>query len=388
MNHTIGQIRKRKIRFVCKPSRNNVGWRPEDNTEYGRQLDLKLKDIMNEERLHNLGKSIDDKLEELGKLIVQTAAECRRVQERVEEFKKIAPEELKNMINERKLLQRTAKTKQRREELSKLIQKHFRKLLREGKRVQIAERLTEFSKLNQISAIKANGRRQLLQSVYDQTNVLQTGRQEIVDVFADFYEKLYTSAEQAPDASWRRERCEQADPFTFEDMKVELENMAKNKASDSVGMVVDMLQDGSEGLMMMVTELFNSIIGPRPLAPAIWKESCVKVLFKKGDAKNPMNYRPITLLRITYKLFSRMLCARIKKVLEQAQPVDQAGFRSGFGVEDHLFSMVMISELHEEFNVPFWICAIDYRGPSTPLSTTPFGKHWYSTECPRYMSEH
>ena len=87
----------------------------------------------------------------------------------------------------------------------------------------------------------------------------------------------------------------------------------------------------------------------------------MKVLFKKGDAKNPENYRPITLLRITYKLFSRMLCARIKKVLEQAQPVDQAGFRSGFGVEDHLFTMVMISELQEEFNLPLWICSIDYR---------------------------
>ena len=126
--------------------------------------------------------------------------------------------------------------------------------------MQIAERLTEFSKLKQISAIKASGRRQLLQSVYDQTNVLQTGRQEIVDIFADFYEKLYTSAEQAPDASWRRERCEQADPFTVEDMKVGLKKMAKNKASDSVGMVVEMLQDGSERLMMMVTKLFNSII--------------------------------------------------------------------------------------------------------------------------------
>ena len=137
MNHTIGQIRKRKRRYVCKTSRNNVGWRPEDNTEYGRQLDLKLKDIMNEERLHNLGKSIDDKLEELGKLIVQTAAECRRVQERVEEFKKIAPEELKNMINERKLLQRTAETKQRREELSTLIQKNFGNLYEKTRRCRL-----------------------------------------------------------------------------------------------------------------------------------------------------------------------------------------------------------------------------------------------------------
>jgi hypothetical protein len=155
-------------------------------------------------------------------------------------------------------------------------------------------------------------------------------------VFADFYETLYTSAEREKDVRWRSDPCDHAEPFTAEDMKEELKKMAKNKASDSSGLVVEMLQDGSEMLMAMITELFNSIIGPSPVTPATWKQSCVKVLFKKGDAMNPENYMPMTLLRIMYKLFSRMLSARIKKVLERAQPVDQAGFRTGFQMEDRL----------------------------------------------------
>eukprot|EP00973_Karenia_brevis_P081242 11263927-Karenia_brevis.AAC.1 len=45
----------------------------------------------------------------------------------------------------------------------------------------------------------------------------------------------------------------------------------------------------------------------------------------------------------------------------RAQPVDQAGFRSGFSCDDHLQAMVMLIERSAEFNAPLWVCAIDFR---------------------------
>jgi hypothetical protein len=77
--------------------------------------------------------------------------------------------------------------------------------------------------------------------------------------------------------------------------------------------------------------------------------------------KCPENYRPITLLPILYKLFSRMTRSRISSFLEKAQCPDQAGFRSGFGVEDHLLSIVLLVEKSAEFRNPLWICAIDFK---------------------------
>jgi hypothetical protein len=67
------------------------------------------------------------------------------------------------------------------------------------------------------------------------------------------------------------------------------------------------------------------------------------------------------MLRILYKLFSRLLNGRLQDILDKAQPVEQAGFRAGFGVEDHLFTMVMLIEASSEYNVPFWACAVDFR---------------------------
>ena len=94
-----------------------------------------------------------------------------------------------------------------------------------------------------------------------------------------------------------------------------------------------MLQDGSKLLLQTILDIFNDVLSESPETPAAWRKSRVRVLFKKGDVRLPENYRLITLLSIMYKLFSRLLNSRMQSVLDRAQPVDQTGFRSGFGVE-------------------------------------------------------
>ena len=41
--------------------------------------------------------------------------------------------------------------------------------------------------------------------------------------------------------------------------------------------------------------------------------------------------------------------------------MDQAGFRSGFSTEDHIFTIVNLIEKTAEYNLPIWIAAIDYE---------------------------
>eukprot|EP00973_Karenia_brevis_P031940 4407796-Karenia_brevis.AAC.1 len=71
---------------------------------------------------------------------------------------------------------------------------------------------------------------------------------------------------------------------------------------------------------MMFTKILRGMWEP----PASWKQSCITVLYKKGDPKLPSNYRPITILQILYKLFAKVILSRIRGTLEAAQPVDQA----------------------------------------------------------------
>jgi hypothetical protein len=114
-------------------------------------------------------------------------------------------------------------------------------------------------------------------------------------------------------------------------------------------------------MIQLIAEFFPEIFQRKALAPESWKTSLVKVLFKKGNPKQPGNYRPITLLPILYKLFSRILCGRIRKTLEDAQPVDQAGFRAGYSCDDHLFTVMLLVERMGEFQLPLWMCAVDFQ---------------------------
>ncbi|KAK6742654.1 hypothetical protein RB195_010112 [Necator americanus] len=60
--------------------------------------------------------------------------------------------------------------------------------------------------------------------------------------------------------------------------------------------------------------------------PKQWKTSKTVLLYKKGDPHDIGNYRPICLLSVIYKLFTRVILNRIEKVLDEGQPCEQAGY--------------------------------------------------------------
>jgi hypothetical protein len=122
-----------------------------------------------------------------------------------------------------------------------------------------------------------------------------------------------------------------------------------------------MIQNGSEQLLELIAMLYTDILRGSLEPTEVWKETFVKVLYKKGDAKLPDNYRPISMLSILYKLFSRIICSRIKVTLEAAQSRDQAGFRAGYSCDDHLFTITALTDVMNEYDRPLWVCAVDFK---------------------------
>eukprot|EP00973_Karenia_brevis_P021966 3021104-Karenia_brevis.AAC.1 len=67
------------------------------------------------------------------------------------------------------------------------------------------------------------------------------------------------------------------------------------------------------------------------------------------------------MIRILYKLFSRLVLRRLKKHLESEQAVDQAGFRSGYSTDDHLFTFALLQEKIVEWRQDLWVAAVDFK---------------------------
>jgi hypothetical protein len=107
--------------------------------------------------------------------------------------------------------------------------------------------------------------------------------------------------------------------------------------------------------------LFNDVLCEDRAVPDQWRKTRLTVIYKKGDPKQPGNYRPIAILPIMYKLFSRMVCERIQTTLMPRQSPDQAAYRSGFSTEEHLLTLTLLTERSSEWNTDLWLGLVDFE---------------------------
>ena len=74
--------------------------------------------------------------------------------------------------------------------------------------------------------------------------------------------------------------------------------------------------------------------------PKKWRQSKIIVILKPGkDSAIPKNYRPISLLCHTYKLYERLILNRVSPLLEQHLIKEQSGFRPGKSCTSQLLNL-------------------------------------------------
>jgi len=150
-------------------------------------------------------------------------------------------------------------------------------------------------------------------------------------------------------------------PFSMSELDNALSRMKAGKARDERGIAAEMIKLECHELRELILEVFNDILQPGGKPPKEWSKSRLIVIFKQGDPATPANYRPIAILPILYKLFSRMLGERLQEAIMQNQSVDQAAYRKSFSTEDHLLCTTLLIEKCNEFNIPVWMALVDFE---------------------------
>lgn len=110
----------------------------------------------------------------------------------------------------------------------------------------------------------------------------------------------------------------------------------------------------------MLHTLFNKI-WDQEQTPRDWAKMVVTPIHKKGDKLVPANYRPISLLSVPGKIFSRILLERIKVITETTTRESQFGFRPGRGTVDAIFVVRQIMEKANEHRVPLHLNFVDFK---------------------------
>ncbi|CAF4930862.1 unnamed protein product [Rotaria magnacalcarata] len=135
--------------------------------------------------------------------------------------------------------------------------------------------------------------------------------------------------------------------------------MKNGKASGNNGISADIIKAGGLPMVKWLHEVFVGIWGNETIVED-WATAILIRLYKnKGDKKISDNYRRISLLVVTSKIFSRIILNRVQALLDKQLLEEQAGFRCNPSIVDQIFILKMIMEKSRNVNKPLFMLFID-----------------------------
>ena len=207
----------------------------------------------------------------------------------------------------------------------------------------------------------------------DKDNVLKVWKNEFEKIYNDGYE-AYNDGEWVKRAKATTAVQEEAmlDPLytpnytlnkdiTIEEVR-DVINKAKVKKSVGVDLIPNEIFKNGQ-ITHLLQQLFQLCFDSGRL-PNIWLQSIIKPIpkSKENDPRVPMNYRGISLISCTAKLFTGILNTRISSFLdENTELVDeQNGFRKKRSCTDHIFVLQSIIKSRQESNLDTFVSFIDF----------------------------
>ena len=137
------------------------------------------------------------------------------------------------------------------------------------------------------------------------------------------------------------------------------------------GITLEMIQHGSPLLHNSLLLMFTDMLSCGRLDNT-WYNTIFIMLPKSGDLKNASNWRPIAILPVLYKIFSKMLCNRLRVVLNEHQSDDQYGFRPLRNINDVFIILESMVGKSIEYNSPLWLASIDLRKAFDRVEFAPY----------------
>jgi len=344
--------RPRNANRKIRKERTDTQWPPQDMIKYCETLDIKLADV-------HLLADLEAKCTQIEQALITATTISNEGRVRMKSLPSPS-DSLQSLLETRRLLPNRHSAERGR--ISKQIQKEVRATKRLERRAKIDAILQEFKNIKNISRIKERKKKDVIISMVDSNGSIEYNRQSIADVFAQFYEDLYSTTKLSnTTGDGFKVISNPIDEFTISELEAAIKSLKRGRAKDSNGIVAEMIKTGGPVVTNVLLELFNEIIKPNASAPSSWKKVVIKVLFKSGDPKLPQNYRPIAIIPILYKLFAKLIYNRLEPNLDREQSSDQAGFRHRYSTEDHLLTATLIQEIADEYQVPLWVATLDFK---------------------------
>jgi hypothetical protein len=155
-----------------------------------------------------------------------------------------------------------------------------------------------------------------------------------------------------------RDICEDLSPVEVDEREIveAILKLKNRKSPGEDGIINEMIKYGGPTLWKEITVLIKQIFKSFKI-PEEWKTNIVMPIFKKGERRNPENYRRINLLNTHLKLATAVIAEKLVKIVHPED--EQQGFRRGRSCTDAIFVVRQLAEKTMEFNRAAFFCFID-----------------------------
>ena len=129
--------------------------------------------------------------------------------------------------------------------------------------------------------------------------------------------------------------------FSAQGIEAQLRKLDHKKAPEPDQIPARILKEAAPEIAPTLRLIFKKSDETGTL-PDDWKTANVSAIYKKGDKKDPENYRPVSLTSICCKVLEHILCSNISKHLDKHNILsdNQHGFRAKRSCETQLVQTI------------------------------------------------
>ena len=149
-------------------------------------------------------------------------------------------------------------------------------------------------------------------------------------------------------------------PITLEEVEKAIKLSKNGRAAGSSGIPNELVKAGgvvvAEGLREVFQQCWKEEKTPKQI-----KKGLICPIYKDGDARDPNNYRGITVTSAVGKLYGRVILGRVQGWCEEWLGEEQAGFRAKRGCEEQRVILAEAVSKANRLKEPLFLAFIDFR---------------------------
>ena len=208
---------------------------------------------------------------------------------------------------------------------------------------------------------------------------------EILEILKEHYTHLY-STKQTDDYTrtellesttlqlTEEQKREMDKPITLQEIKNAVLDMETNRSPGPDGLPIEFYQKFLPLLQDELLNMINNIFLYQEHQPETQKRGYVKLIYKKGIKYLLINWRGITLLCADHKIMTKIMSARLRKILPHIVIEDQTCAVMGRSIIENLYLIRDTIHYSNYKNIPTYIISYDFQNAFDSI------EHIYITE--------